>query len=92
MYVYILRSEKDGSMYVGATNNIKERVRYHREGYNISTKAKMPWVLVRVEKYDNISLALRREKFLKSGRGREVLKNLCPLKRIKVIRGVAQFG
>ncbi|MCK4905493.1 GIY-YIG nuclease family protein [bacterium] len=82
MYVYILKSKKDESFYIGSTKNVNERLKQHNKGYNVSTKKKIPWVLIRTEKYNDKSLALKREKFLKSGKGREVLKNLCSLRKV----------
>ncbi|MFH1691296.1 MAG: GIY-YIG nuclease family protein [Candidatus Omnitrophota bacterium] len=73
-YVYILQSEKGGSLYVGSSKNPVERLRVHNAGYNHSTKSKAPWKIIKSEHYDNLSLALRREKFLKTGGGRRVLK------------------
>ncbi|MDD5005359.1 MAG: GIY-YIG nuclease family protein [Candidatus Omnitrophica bacterium] len=75
-YVYILQSEKDGSLYVGSTKNLIERLRIHNAGHNRSTKSRIPWKLIECEDYSNFSLALKREKFLKTGDGRRVLKNL----------------
>jgi len=74
MYVYVLKSIKDGSLYVGSTHNIEERIMYHNKGYNLSTKLKAPWELVEVEVFGNVSVALKRERFLKTGKGREALK------------------
>jgi len=76
MFVYILRSLKDNSLYVGSTKNVEQRFNSHNKGENLSTKSKVPWVLARVEEYNNDTLALKREKFLKSALGRRVLKNL----------------
>jgi len=74
MFIYVLKSGKDGSLYVGSTNNLEQRILYHNKGYSLSTKSKVPWVLVAVEAFDDVSVALKRERFLKSGRGREILK------------------
>jgi putative endonuclease len=79
MFVYILRNKKDNSLYVGSTKNIKQRFNSHNSGESLSTKFKRPWVLARVEEYNNCSLALKRERFLKTGRGRKVLRNLISL-------------
>ncbi|MBM3245555.1 MAG: GIY-YIG nuclease family protein [Candidatus Omnitrophica bacterium] len=73
-YVYVLQSKKDGTLYIGCTNNLKERISNHKRGFNKSTKTKLPWVLIKTEVFYNNILALKREKFLKSGRGREVIK------------------
>jgi putative endonuclease len=78
MFVYVLKSQRDGSFYIGVTDNIKQRIDFHNKGYNLSTKAKRPWLLLRSEEYKDCSLALKREKFLKSGKGRCILKNICP--------------
>jgi len=77
MFVYVLRSLQDGTFYVGATDNINERIKQHNRGESLSTKKKTPWELMRVEKYDSKTLALKRERFLKTGKGREALRNLC---------------
>ena len=76
MFVYVLRSEKDGSFYVGSTKDIVKRVRSHNNGESQSTKPKRPWTLAGIEEYSSDSLALKREKFLKSCKGRQVLNNL----------------
>ncbi|MBP7215922.1 MAG: GIY-YIG nuclease family protein [Candidatus Omnitrophica bacterium] len=79
MYVYILRSKQDHCFYVGSANDVEKRVNQHNKGYSKSTTLKRPWELVRVEKFENSLLALKREKFLKTGKGRLVLKNICSL-------------
>ncbi|MDD5108159.1 MAG: GIY-YIG nuclease family protein [Candidatus Omnitrophica bacterium] len=80
MFVYVLRSKKDKSLYIGSTKNVDQRFNSHNRGESLSTKSKRPWVLTRVEEYNSDSLALKREKFLKSGEGRRVLKNLTLFK------------
>jgi putative endonuclease len=74
MYIYILKSKLDGSYYVGLTKNIEERISYHNKGYNLSTKAKIPWELIKIEEFKDTSLAIKRERFLKTGRGRSIIK------------------
>jgi len=34
-YVYILKSEKDGKLYIGYTNDLKRRLEEHNSGKNI---------------------------------------------------------
>ena len=77
MFVYIIKSDKDGSYYVGSADNVEKRVRQHNKRQSLSTKTKVPWKLVRVEEYTDKVIMLKREKFLKSGDGRRVLNNLC---------------
>lgn len=87
MYVYILQSKKNNRFYVGTAANIEERLVQHNRGENESTKAYGPWEIVKFEEYKDKRLALKREKFLKSGTGRRVLQHL--LKRN--IKEVAQL-
>jgi putative endonuclease len=79
MYVYILRSKKNSRFYTGLAKNVNLRLQQHNRGENKATKGYRPWILVRVEEYKNKTLAMQREKFLKTGRGREVIRNLCLL-------------
>jgi len=68
-YVYILKSLKSFSLYIGFTENLKTRLLEHNSGKNVSTKYKVPYDLIYFEGYRNKTDALGREKFLKSGSG-----------------------
>lgn len=63
-------------MYKGISNDPERRVKEHNVGKNKSTKSKKPWKLVYIEKCLNRSEAREREKYFKSGSGREKLKKL----------------
>lgn len=77
-YVYILSCAKNQSLYVGVTGNLKKRFKNHVEGRTRTTRVFGPVKLIYYEAYLNKSDAYIREKFLKSGRGREVMKKqLC---------------
>lgn len=80
-YVYILLSWKDRKFYVGSTNNLKQRINQHTSGTVFSTKSRLPVKLVYYEAFSSPTDAIREEKFLKTGKGRERLKEL--LKNIK---------
>ncbi len=56
------------------TKDLDRRIREHNKGQNKSTKAYIPWKLIHKEEFDSRIEARRREKFLKSGNGREFLK------------------
>jgi len=72
--IYVLVSLKDGRRYVGYGKNAEERLKRHNMGGNRFTKGHRPWKLVYVESgYTSRSEAMKREKFLKSGKGREWL-------------------
>ena len=64
-YVYLLKSSKDGSFYIGQTDDMKERLERHNNGFVLSTKNKRPWNLVGIEEYPNRELARWREYKLK---------------------------
>jgi len=77
-YIYILKNKDSGKLYTGFTNNLKRRVFYHTEGRNKYTAKLGEWNLIYAEAYICEKDAREREKFLKSGRGREVIrKQLC---------------
>lgn len=71
-YVYLL-SCADGTCYVGCTSNLKERLHRHRQGWVLSTKARLPMRLQMYHVFDNKHQAYRYEKYLKSGSGRAFL-------------------
>ena len=75
-YVYILKSRKTGKLYKGFTEDLKDRLARHNRGETLSTKSGMPWELIYYEAFSNKSDALREEKFLKSGKGKERIKYL----------------
>lgn len=65
IYTYLLKSLKDGSYYVGISKNPKHRLKIHNSGDNISTKGKMPWVLVYVKNHSSYQEARKHERWLK---------------------------
>ena len=73
-FVYVLKSIKDGRLYKGQTSNLNKRLKQHNRGENKSTKGFMPWELVYFETFQTREEAVLREKYFKSGSGREFLK------------------
>ena len=73
-YVYILWSPSLGRSYVGSTANVQERLRRHNAGHSKSTKAGIPWTLVHQEEFLTRSEAMTREKYYKTGCGRDELQ------------------
>ena len=71
--VYVLRSLKNGYRYIGQTNNLEKRFAEHNAGLTKSVRFQVPFVVEYTEVYETRQEALRREKFLKSGKGRERL-------------------
>ncbi|MBU1954263.1 GIY-YIG nuclease family protein, partial [Patescibacteria group bacterium] len=41
-YVYVLKSELDGRLYIGQTNNVEKRLIYHNSGWVKSTRNRRP--------------------------------------------------
>ncbi|MBI2022797.1 GIY-YIG nuclease family protein [Candidatus Daviesbacteria bacterium] len=74
-YVYVIKSERDKTLYKGLTSNLEKRLREHNQGKNQSTKNKGSYKLVYFEGFGNRVKAREREKFFNSGIGREQLKN-----------------
>jgi putative endonuclease len=78
-YVYLLKSTKNSTTYIGYTNNLKKRLLLHNSGKVLSTTKSKPLVLVYYEAYFDKSDATEREKMLKQdGRSKTWLK-----KRVK---------
>ncbi len=73
-YVYILRSIRDGNYYVGCTNDLPRRLREHNSGLSFATKSRLPFALIYYEAYPHRKDAEERERFFKSGWGRQYLK------------------
>ncbi len=72
-YVYVLRSLKDKGLYIGYSENLRQRIKEHNRGKNSSTRNRRPLRLIYYEAYLEKGDALGREKFLKSGSGRKFL-------------------
>jgi putative endonuclease len=73
--VYILKSLKDEGIYIGSSRNLINRIKQHHYGKVKSTKGRRPLKLIYQEHYSDYSNAIKREKYLKSGAGRDWLKN-----------------
>ena len=74
-YTYVLRSQKDGNLYIGYTNNLRRRFLKHNSGLVFATKSRIPFDLVYFEACLTKEKAVLREKQLKTGFGRKFLKN-----------------
>ena len=75
-YVYVLRSSTTGRHYTGFTADLTQRLGQHNAGITKSTKNRGTWTLEYQEMYPTRAEAMKREKFLKSGQGREELKRI----------------
>jgi len=75
-YVYVLKSLVNSRRYTGSTNNLHRRINEHNSGQTRYTRSTRPFVLIHKEIYNTKLEAIRREKYLKTGKGRELLKEI----------------
>jgi putative endonuclease len=75
-FVYALKSEKDGRIYVGFSENVDKRLKEHNNGKTKSTKGFRPWFLIFTEECQTRIEARKLEKYYKSGIGKEKLKRI----------------
>ena len=76
-HVYVLKSQSTGKRYIGHTGDLERRLAEHNDPQHNKLKhtsrRKGPWVLVHSEEFQTRSEAMKREKWFKSGMGREWL-------------------
>lgn len=81
MYViYAVYNKEAGKFYIGQTRDIQERIRLHDDRIFKSYTSRFPgkWELIYEESVATRLEALKREKQLKSFRGREFIKTYIP--------------
>jgi putative endonuclease len=65
-YTYVLKSLKDGKLYIGFSRNLKNRIKEHNNGLVLATKNRIPLKLVYYEACLLKKKAIEREKALKT--------------------------
>jgi putative endonuclease len=83
-FTYMLKSQKDGSFYIGSTADLKKRIEYHNQGLSTYTSAKTPWAIVYFETFSSINEAMKREYFLKKQRNRAFYQRLIDGFNLKI--------
>jgi putative endonuclease len=73
-YIYVLQSQLDSGLYIGYSGNLRGRLREHKQGMSFATSFRGPWKLIDYEAYLDEGDALGRERFLKSGSGRRLIR------------------
>ena len=76
--VYAIVSELNGFIYVGMAQDAAKRLEEHNSGKSRYTKRYRPWKFIYEELQPDWPEARKREKYLKSGIGKEFLKSLVP--------------
>ncbi len=71
--VYAIASVSRKYVYVGLTNNLERRLSEHNSGYNKTTRPYRPFKLLYSEQCSDRKTARIREKYFKSGIGKERL-------------------
>lgn len=75
--VYVLYSPSFKKSYTGFTSDLEGRLKSHN---SLSTKGftlkYRPWILIYSEQYESKKDAMKRERELKSGRGREFIRRI----------------
>ncbi|MEQ9307847.1 MAG: GIY-YIG nuclease family protein [Balneolaceae bacterium] len=70
--VYALYSSNFDKIYIGYSSDVEKRLVSHNHPKNIGhTKRYQPWEIVFAENYDSRAEAMKREKELKTAKGRE---------------------
>lgn len=75
-YVYILKSLKNDSLYIGYTSDLKKRLKKHNEGLNLATRPFTPYKLIYYEGFLNRIDAKNREIYFKSGYRRSSINKI----------------
>ena len=73
-YVYAISSNERNYIYVGLTDNLERRLSEHYSGRNKTTQPYLPFTLIHFEEYNTRTEAREKEKYYKSGIGKEKLK------------------
>ena len=74
MYIIYGLKFDDGRIYVGMTDNLERRIKEHQKGRTKSTKNRGDFKIIKIEKCNDRITARKREKYWKSGCGKEQLK------------------
>jgi putative endonuclease len=76
--VYVIYSQTHNRIYVGMSDNIPRRLVEHNNGKCSSSKHYKPWILIYQEFVGQRAEARKKEKYFKSGFGREFVKKFIP--------------
>jgi len=75
--VYILYSPTSDKIYIGSTSDLEKRILSHNQlttkGWTINFR---PWMVIHTETFELKSDTLKREKQLKSAKGRDWIRTL----------------
>ena len=72
-YVYVLKSRRNGSYYIGYAEDVGKRLEQHNTGLVKATKYKKPFEVIYTELYKTGTEARKREAFLKKKKSRKYI-------------------
>lgn len=76
-FVYILKSQKDGRLYIGFTSiHPQERLKDYNAGGTTSTKPRRPFKPIYYEAHISEKDTRRRERYFKTEKGKSTLKQM----------------
>ena len=76
--LYVIQGRESGKRYIGITNDLRRRLSEHRSGRTKGGQILGAFMLLHTESFPTHTEARRREKYLKSGSGREWLNAAYP--------------
>ena len=79
---YVLRSTTTRRLYTGSTSDLARRLQQHNADVSASTKHRGPWELVHQETFASLAEAVRRERYLKTGKGRDEIERIIQCNRL----------
>lgn len=77
-FVYVIQS-KEKHIYVGSTTDIEKRLLQHNQHFAGWTKRGTDWKLIHLKEYNTLSEARKRERWFKTGVGREYIQQILLL-------------
>ncbi len=79
-FVHAIYNKKNDKIYIGESSSVERRVEEHnqKKGNHFTAKFEGEWVLIYEESLATRTEAIKREKQLKSYRGREYIKQFIP--------------
>ena len=91
--VYVLYSVNHQKIYIGYTSALIDRFHSHNKfstrGYTVKYR---PWIVVHVEFFESKIAALKREKEIKSSRGRDFIWNQIKQGGLLSVRQLTDIG
>ena len=82
-FTYVLKNNQTDKIYIGQTNNLKNRIDRHNgllknknTSFTCKNKKDGEWLLFYLEEFEDRKAAIKREKELKSYKGREFIRGL----------------